>query len=242
VIDLVFEADADRWWNEAAALLDPESHDVRGWLAGTLFEHHLKRHSKGRRKAPIFWQLGTPSGCYSVWLYAHRLTRDSFFQLQNEVVGPKLVHEERKLKSLIQNAGGSPSASQRKEIARQETVVEELRSMLDEVKRIAPLWNPNFDDGVVLTMAPLWRLIPQHKPWQRELKAAWDSLCAGEYDWAHIAMHLWPERVVLKCAADRRNVSTRMRHREKEISEQRPCAAAGCWMPEKYVRAGRSGS
>jgi hypothetical protein len=39
-----------------------------------------------------------------------------------------------------------------------------------------------------------------------------------------------------------RNVSTRMRHREKEISEQRPCAAAGCWMPEKYVRAGRSGS
>jgi len=28
-------------------------------------------------------------------------------------------------------------------------------------------------------------------------------VCAGEYDWAHLAMHLWPERVVPKCATDR---------------------------------------
>ena len=65
------------------------------------------------------------------------------------------------------------------------------------------LWKPDLDDGVVLTMAPLWRLVPQHRAWQKELKAAWDSLCTGEYDWAHVAMHLWPERVVPKCATDR---------------------------------------
>ena len=29
------------------------------------------------------------------------------------------------------------------------------------------------------------------------------SSSAGKYDWAHIAMHLWPERVVPKCATDR---------------------------------------
>ena len=28
--------------------------------------------------------------------------------------------------------------------------------------------------------------------------------CArAEHDWAHLAMHLWPERVVPKCAKDR---------------------------------------
>lgn len=203
VFDVVFGAAADRWWTDVAALLEPKGHDLRVWLAGSFFEHHLKRHSKSRRKAPIVWQLGTPSGRNSVWLYAHRLKRDSFFQLQNEVVGPKLAHEERQLTSLIQNAGGSPSAPERKEIAAQEAVVEELRAMLDEVKRVAPLWNPNLDDGVVLTMAPLWRLVPQHKPWQKELKSKWDELAAGKHDWAHIAMHLWPERVVPKCAADR---------------------------------------
>jgi hypothetical protein len=203
VFDLVFDADADAWWNDVAALLDPRSQNLRVWFAESFFEQHLKRHSKSRRKAPIIWQLGTPSGRYSVWLYAHRLTGDTFFQLQNDVVGQKLTHEERQLASLMQRAGGRPSASERKEIAQQESAVEELRTMFEEVKRMAHLWKPNLDDGVVLTMAPLWRLVPQHKPWQKELKARWDKLGAGKYDWAHLAMHLWPERVVPKCATDR---------------------------------------
>jgi hypothetical protein len=65
------------------------------------------------------------------------------------------------------------------------------------------MWNPMLDDGVVLAMAPLWRLVPQHKPWQKELRGKWDELIAAKYDWAHLAMHLWPERVVPKCATDR---------------------------------------
>ena len=203
VFDVIFAAGADRWWDDVAALVDPNGHDLRAWLANSFFEHHLRRHSKSRRKAPIVWQLGTPSGSYSVWLYAHRLTRDSFFQIQSEFVGPKLTHEERQLTSLMENAASSPSASARKEIAFEEVVVEELRSMLEEIKRVAPLWNPNLDDGVVLTMAPLWRLVPQYKPWQKELKAKWDELAVGKYDWAHVAMHLWPERVVPKCVTDR---------------------------------------
>jgi hypothetical protein len=203
VFDAVFEQGADVWWRDVASVLDPRSHDFRTWLRKDFFEYHLKLYSKSRRKAPIYWQLATPSAQYSTWLYAHRLTRDSFFQIQNDVVAPKLAHEERKLASLVQGAGGSPSANERKEIAAQESFVEELRAMLEEVKRVAPLWNPNLDDGVVLTMAPLWRLVPQHKSWQKELRSRWDELCAGKYDWAHVAMHLWPERVVPQCAKDR---------------------------------------
>ena len=119
------------------------------------------------------------------------------------MVTPKLAHEERQLARIVQSAGSNPSARERKEIATQEAFVDELRAMFDEVKRVAPLWNPNLDDGVVLTMAPLWRLVPQHKPWQKELKSKWDELAAGKYDWAHLSMHLWPERVVPKCATDR---------------------------------------
>ena len=32
-----------------------------------------------------------------------------------------------------------------------------LRVFLDEVKRVAPLWDPNLDDGVLINFAPLWR-------------------------------------------------------------------------------------
>jgi hypothetical protein len=203
VFGAIFGNRADRWWDDVAAPLDPKGHDLRVWLSSNFFEHHLQRYSKSRRKAPILWQLGTPSGHYSVWLYAHRLTQDSFFKLQNEVVGPKLTHEEAQLARLIENAGASPSATERKEIVKKEALVEELRTMLDEVKRVAPLWNPDLEDGVVIVMAPLWRLVPQFKPWQMELQSKWEELVAEKYDWAHLAMHLWPERVVPKCATDR---------------------------------------
>jgi hypothetical protein len=203
VFDAAFGTTASSWWNEAAAVLAPKSHDLREWLSTSFFEHHLKRHSKSGRKAPIVWQLATPSGRYSVWLYAHRLTRDSIFQIQNEFITPKLAYEERQLTSLIQNAGTNPPAKTRREISEQEAFVGELRSLLNEVKRVASVWNPTLDDGVVLTMAPLWRLAPLHKPWQKELKSKWDELAAGKYDWAQIAMHLWPDRVVPRCATDR---------------------------------------
>jgi len=203
VFDVVFGAAADARWQEAAAILDPRDHDLRNWLAKGFFEQHLKRHSKSRRKAPIVWQLATASSSYSIWLYAHRVDKDTFFQVQNDLVGQKLFHEERAQTKMEHDAGPSPSASQRKEQAAQASLLDELRTLLDEVKRIAALWRPDLDDGVVLTMAPLWRLVPQHKAWQKELKTAWDGLAAGKFDWAHLAMHLWPERVVPKCATDR---------------------------------------
>jgi hypothetical protein len=71
------------------------------------------------------------------------------------------------------------------------------------VNHVAPLWKPHLDDGVIINFAPLWRLVPYHKQWQKQLRSAWDSLCIGKYDWTHLSMHLWPERVVPKCGSDR---------------------------------------
>jgi hypothetical protein len=203
VIEELFKSNVDAWWEEVAILLDPKDREIRAWIKTSLFSHLVKSYSKSRRKAPLIWQLSIPSGRYSVWVYIHRLTRDSFFQIQNDIVIPKLGHEERQLTSLIQGASANPSAKQRKEIAEQEAFVDELRYFLEEIKHVALLWNPSLDDGVVLTAAPLWRLIPQHKPWQRELKNKWDELAAGKLDWAHVAKRFWPERVVPKCATDR---------------------------------------
>jgi len=176
---------------------------LRGWVAKKYFAWHLKAYSKRPRKAPIYWQLSTPSASYSVWCYYHRLSRDTFFRVANDYVTLKVDHEERKLNALRQEAGPDPSSKQRKEIDAQETFVAELRAFLTEVKRIAPLWNPNLNDGVIINFAPLWRLVPQHKAWHKECKKVWDKLVKGDYDWAHLAMHLWPERVVPKCMDDR---------------------------------------
>ncbi len=177
--------------------------NLRAWLAKEFFPLHIRMYSKSRRKAPIYWQLATPSASYSVWLYIHGFSKDTLFRVQNDYAALKLAHEERRLDALTSELRDGATAAQRKALAAQESFVDELRGFLDEVKRVAPLWNPDLDDGVIINFAPLWRLVPQNKSWQKELKSTWDALCEGKYDWAHLAMHLWPERVVPKCATDR---------------------------------------
>lgn len=200
VFETVFD-DANARWHEAAELLGTP--DLRSWFARDFFEPHIKRYSKSRRKAPIYWQLATASGSYSIWVCIHRATGDTLFRVLNDFVGPKLDHEGAKLDGLMQEAGATPSATQRREIEKQETFVSELKALKTEVARVAPLWKPNLDDGVILNFAPLYRLVPQSRNWQGECKNAWDKLHSGDYDWAHLAMHLWPERVVPKCVEDR---------------------------------------
>ncbi|MFO0728491.1 MAG: hypothetical protein U1E65_32245 [Myxococcota bacterium] len=158
---------------ERVRSMRPEN--LRAWLAKEFFPLHIKMYSKSRRKAPIYWQLATPSASYSVWLYIHAFSKDTLFRVQNDYVAPKLAHEERRLESLTSELRDGTTAAQRKTLAAQEAVVDELRAFLDEVKRVAPLWKPNLDDGVIINFAPLWRLVPQNKAWQKELK----STCVG---------------------------------------------------------------
>lgn len=199
VFELVFD-DADARGKEAAELLGTT--DLRSWFASEFFGPHIKRYSKSRRKAPMYWQFATPSGSYSIWLYIHRATADSLFRVL-ELVSQKLRHEEKKHGALLQEAGPSPSPTQRRELEQQESFLSELSGLKAEVARVAPLWRPDLDDGVLLNFAPLWRLVPQLSSWQTECRNAWDKLSNEHYDWAHLAMHLWPERVVPKCQTDR---------------------------------------
>ncbi len=193
VLERVAGEQADAWLLELEGLI---GNDLRTWYRRTFFERHLKRYSKSRRKAPIYWQLGTPSGSYSVWLYYPRLTRDSIFRLLNDVVKPKVAYEEQRL------AGLREQNARRSELEPQEALVEELQAFRDEVARVTPLFDPNLDDGVLINAAPLHRLFV-HAGWRRDTQAAWTQLVRGDFEWSHMALHLWPERVVPQCAEQR---------------------------------------
>ncbi|WP_050995930.1 hypothetical protein [Bradyrhizobium yuanmingense] len=177
--------------------------ELRQHFARNFFDQHLRQYSKSRRKAPIYWQLATVSASYSVWIYTQSFTKDTLFRVQNEFVSPKLAHEKRQLESLRAEAGARPDSNQMKSIEAQEAFVSELQAFADELARISPLWFVNPDDGILVNFAPLWRLVSHNRAWQRELLATWRGLCDGKFDWSHLAMQLWPERVIPKCATDR---------------------------------------
>jgi hypothetical protein len=230
VFDVVFGDQADSWWAASGLALEVKSRDVGTWLAKGYFGYHLKTHSRSRRKAPLLWPIGTRSGSYVVWLYAHRTSADSLFQVLNDIIDPKLAVEERELAQARQDAAVDPTASQRRAIEARERFVGELREFRENLEALAPLWAPDLNDGVVIVLAPLWRLFSYHRAWSNELKKHWAKLVKGDYDWAQLAMGLWPERVVPKCAEDR---SLAIAHGLQDVFWLEDQANEDKWLPRE---------
>ncbi len=170
---------------------------------GLFFADHLKRYSKSRRKAPIYWPLSTASGSYTLWVYYHRLTDQTLFTCITDFVEPRIADTEKDLARLRAAMAETPSAKDRKAAEDLESQLHELKDFRDELLRVAQLpYKPDLNDGVMITAAPLAKLF-LHKPWQKELLACWKKLEAGEYDWAHLALSIWPARVREKCKTDK---------------------------------------
>ena len=164
------------------------------------FDNHLKRYSKSRRQAPIYWPLSTSSSSYILWIYYHRLTDQTLYTCVNDFVEPKLKQVSDTVNNLRQKTNRN-----RQEEKEMETLTDfetELRAFRNTLLRIAKFWKPNLNDGVQITAAPLWKLF-QHKPWQKKLKDTWKKLEKGDYDWSNLAYSIWPDRVIRESHKDR---------------------------------------
>lgn len=166
----------------------------------SFFADHLCGHSKSRRQAPIYWQLSAGNGGYSAWLYYHRFTQDTLYRVLRDFIEPRIQEVERDQFELESQGGLSGDAAGL--LHEVQALLQDLRLFKSELELVAPLWNPNLNDGVIINHAILWRITP-YTPWQKKCKECWDKLVQGDYDWAHLAFHLWPERVIRKCTTDR---------------------------------------
>lgn len=201
-LQVIWADRADAIEQEACEILDVKT--LRDYFRkpASFFADHLKRYSKSRRQAPIYWPLSTRSGEYTLWLYYHRLDDQTLYACVNNFVEPKLRQVGETVNQL-RGKGAGRSREEEKEFERMQDFEQELQTFRDELLRLAKLpWRPNLNDGVQITAAPLWPLFRLPK-WQKTLKETWQSLEKGDYDWAHLAMTIWPERVVPKCTKDR---------------------------------------
>lgn len=179
----------------------PAPTDARRWLQRDFFPFHLQRYSKSRRKAPIYWPLSATSGSYTLWIYYPSLSSQTLFSAINDFVEPKLKQVGEDVDTL-RNKGNARTRDDEKKFEALQSLEAELLELRDKLQVIAPGYKPNHDDGVQITAAPLWPLF-RHKPWQKVLKDTWAKLEKGDYDWAHLAMSYWPERVREKCTTDK---------------------------------------
>jgi hypothetical protein len=196
VIEIIWKDRAEAIEHEACEILGVKS--LRDYFRKPtgFFANHLKRYSKSRRQAPVYWSLSTASGSYTLWIYYHRLNKNTLHAALADFIDPKLKSVCDEISYLRSNA------SQRVRLEELEDLEQELNEFRAEIERIIKLpWKPNLNDGVLITASPLWKLFRLPK-WQKDLKACWEELSAGDYDWAHLAYTIWPDRVKAVCKTD----------------------------------------
>jgi hypothetical protein len=228
VIEIIWKDRADAIEHEVCEILGVRSlRDYFQRPAG-FSANHLSRYSKSRRQAPIYWPLSTASGSYTLWIYCHRLNDQTLFQCVNEFVKPKLEDVRRDVDRLQTKLRDAGTANERQLLQDSQDLLAELTEFHDELLRVAGLpYKPNLNDGVLITASPLWKLFRLPK-WQKELKTCWDDLSRGEYDWAHLAYTIWPDRVKDACKKDR---SIAIAHGLEESCEVKA--------PEKKAKRGK---
>jgi hypothetical protein len=192
-------------WKDRAEAIEQETCGILGVNTlreyfrrpAAFFADHLKRYSKSRRQAPIYWPLSTKSGSYTLWLYYHRLTDQTLHTCLADFLDPKLRKVQSELDALTGSGGGGTRAGELREF------LDELKDLRDEIERVIKLpWKPNLNDGVLITASPLHKIFRLPK-WQKDLKACWEKLAKGDYDWSHLAYTIWPSRVEKACEKDR---------------------------------------
>jgi hypothetical protein len=171
------------------------------YLSGDFFDHHLQKYTASKRQAPIYWPLAVPSKRLILWFYYPLISAEALFKGVNDIVEPKIRQVGADLMAL-RNKGSARSRDDEKQFELLQTFEHELTVMRDTLLKIAATYQPNVDDGVQISAAPLWPLF-RHKPWQKVLKDTWTKLEKGDYDWAHLAMAYWPGRVQEKCKLDK---------------------------------------
>jgi hypothetical protein len=175
--------------------------DLERYFETEFFASHIATYSKSRRTAPIYWPLSSIKGNYTIWIYYHKLTSQTLFTVVNDFVEPKVKQVTDRL-SALRNKGSARTRDDEKQFEAIQALELELIELRDTLLRLAPTYNPSHDDGVEISAAPLWPLF-RYKPWQKVLKETWAKLEKGDYDWAHLAMNYWPERVREKCKTDK---------------------------------------
>jgi hypothetical protein len=163
------------------------------------FEAHVARYTtRGRPPAPIYWPLVASGGRYVVWVYYHRLTADTMHAIANGHLIPRIARLDADTIAADQRAAratGRDGAEARNEAATARALAEDFRAMHFALLAFANRgYRPNLDDGCVVTGAPLSTLFPLGK-WKDATAKAYTALEAGQTDWAHLAMAMWPDRV-----------------------------------------------
>lgn len=172
--------------------------DLRTYFTKRFFGFHANRYLR----KPIYWLLQSPNKTYSIYVYYHKIDRDTLLKIIRNYVEPKinlLVDESKDIKTKTESSEGAEKRRLEKRQAELLDVMLDIINFRDSINKLAAKGvELNIDDGIAVNIAPFKDIIT----WN-EVQKYWSNLESGECDWSKLAMKYWPERVKAKCKKDK---------------------------------------
>jgi hypothetical protein len=139
--DAVF-GNYDHVQKEIEALTNRE---IRNWISDRYFRYnHCKQYKRRGQCNPIYWQLESPGGAFSCFIYYHSIDVNTLPKLRGQYLDPRIGELENELETLTaQTSGDNPD----KELLNRK---EEVQNDLDDIREFRDTIDEMIDDGVTV--------------------------------------------------------------------------------------------
>ncbi|WP_262178338.1 BREX-1 system adenine-specific DNA-methyltransferase PglX [Haloarcula laminariae] len=116
---------------------------VGEWLRESFFRyHHCKEYRRRGQRIPIYWQLESPNGAFSCFVYYHKIDSNTLPKLRGQYLDPHIDSLKNELDSLRKRT--SSDNPDKKLLNRKESVQESL----NDVKEFREIIDEMIDDNV----------------------------------------------------------------------------------------------
>jgi len=113
------------------------------WLRNRFFRyHHVDEYKRRGQRNPIYWQLESPDGAFSCFVYYHEIDSNTLPKLRGQYLDPRINKLENELETLsAQTNGDNP---EKELLNRKETVQNDL----NDIREFRDTIDEMIDDGV----------------------------------------------------------------------------------------------
>jgi len=117
--------------------------DLEDWLQNRFFRyHHCKEYRRRGQRIPIYWQLESPEGAFSCFIYYHKINTNTLPKLRGQYLDPRIDELENELETLnAQTSGDDPD----KELLNRK---EQVQNDLDDIREFRDTIDEMIDDSV----------------------------------------------------------------------------------------------
>lgn len=151
-----------------------------------------KWHIPMYKKRPVYWLLQSRKKNYGLYIYNQKFTNEALYTIIQKYVNSKLKLERTKSDEFIEKRNFTPDPAEKRKIDNELSKINELIIEVEQFKKevqevIDSGFKPDIDDGVILNMAPLFKLIPSWK----EPEKFYKKLKDGDFEWSSVSKTLF---------------------------------------------------